>query len=159
MLSTSHYLCEVRFVLPFIFCTLIFSVFSQRQQGLITDNYDEISDNTPITPVPDIIQADSIITSKTKESKFDNWDFATYEYWPVLGAYNDIRWAEELQSRLTTNIGITTTIKSIPGVSKYYVTLGQANSVSEAKEIQKILDIPRVNQELNGSLWWKKINI
>ena len=135
------------------------SVFAQRQQGMITDNYDEISDNTPITPVPEIIQADSIITSKTKESKFDNWDFATYEYWPVLGAYNDIRWAEELQSRLTTNIGITTTIKSIPGVSKYYVTLGQANSVSEAKEIQKILDIPRVNQELNGSLWWKKINI
>ena len=155
MLSTSHYLCEVRFVLPFIFCTLIFSVFAQRQQGMITDNYDEISDNTPITPVPDIIQADSIITSKTKESKFDNWDFATYEYWPVLGAYNDVRWAEELQSRLKTNIGITTTIKSIPGASKYYVTLGQANSVSEAK---KILDIPRVNKELNGSLWWKKIN-
>ena len=131
------------------------SVFAQQQQGKITDNYDKISDNTPATPVPDIIQAESIITSKTKESKFDNWDFAMYEYWPVLGAYNDVRWAEELQSRLTTNIGITTTIKSKPGVSKYYVTLGQANSVSEAK---KILDIPRVNKELNGSLWWKKIN-
>ncbi|MFT6745467.1 MAG: hypothetical protein ACJAR8_002028, partial [Bacteroidia bacterium] len=39
MLSTSHYLCQVRFVLPFIFCTLIFSVFAQRQQGMITDNY------------------------------------------------------------------------------------------------------------------------
>lgn len=128
-----------------------------KYKGCI-DAPDEISDNTPITPVPDIIQADSILKPKTKESKFDNWDFATYEYWPVLGAYNDVRWAEELQSRLTTNIGITTTIKSIPGASKYYVTLGQANSLSEAKEIQKILDIPRVNQELNGSLWWKKIN-
>ena len=155
MLSTSHYLCKVRLVLSFIFCTLMVSVFAQQQQGKITDNYDKISDNTPATPVPDIIQAESIITSKTKESKFDNWDFAMYEYWPVLGAYNDVRWAEELQSRLTTNIGITTTIKSKPGVSKYYVTLGQANSVSEAK---KILDIPRVNKELNGSLWWKKIN-
>ena len=90
-------------------------------------------------------------------TKFDSWDFETYEYWPVLGAYNDIRWAEELSNRLNTKLGIATTLKNIPGASKHYVTLGQASSIEEAKRIQKILDIPRVNTELNGSLWWKKV--
>ncbi|MDA8885972.1 DUF5723 family protein [Bacteroidia bacterium] len=96
-------------------------------------------------------------TSNENPSKFDTWDFDTYEYWPVLGAYNDIRWAEELQNRLNIKLRVTTTIKTIPGVSKYYITLGEARTLKEAIVIQKILDIPVVNQELNGTLWWKKV--
>jgi hypothetical protein len=90
-------------------------------------------------------------------SKFDNWDFTTYDYWPVLGAYNDIRWAEELQERLKQKLDIDVTIKTIPGVSKYYITLGQAATIDEAIAIQKVIDRPDVNKELNGSLWWKKV--
>jgi hypothetical protein len=97
------------------------------------------------------------VINRDKINKFDNWDFVTYEYWPVLGAYNDVRWAEELQTRLNTNLNINATLKTIPGVSKYYVTLGQANSLAEALAIQKTLDIPKVNKELNGTLWWKKV--
>ena len=93
----------------------------------------------------------------TDSSKFENWNFASYEYWPVLGAYNDIRWAQELQLRLKNKLNVTVGIETIPGVSKYYVTLGKAKSIAEAQEIQKILDIPAVNNELNGSLWWKKV--
>ncbi len=90
-------------------------------------------------------------------SKFDNWDFSNYEYWPVLGAYNDIRWAEELQSRLEDKIGIITTIKLIPGVSAYYITMGKAKTKVDAIEIQKVLIALNVNDELNGSVWWKKV--
>jgi hypothetical protein len=110
-----------------------------------------------ITPKDTISQTDQPKEVDDVGSKFDNWDFTTYEYWPVLGAYNDVRWAEELQARLNTKLSINTTIKAIPGVSKYYVTLGQAKSLREAKEIQKTLDIPAVNKELNGSPWWKKV--
>jgi hypothetical protein len=91
------------------------------------------------------------------QSKFDNWDFVTYEYWPVLGAYNELRWAVELQGRLLEKLDIEVTIKTIPGVSKYYITLGEASTREEAIEIQKILDRPDVNSELNGTLWWKKV--
>ena len=98
-----------------------------------------------------------VVKTPPEASKFDNWDFETYEYWPVLGSYNDIRWAEELKNRLNLKLGINTTLKSIPGISKHYVTLGQANSIEDAKRIQSILDIPIVNAELNGTLWWKKV--
>jgi hypothetical protein len=92
-----------------------------------------------------------------EESTFENWDFKTYAYWPVLGAYNDLRWAEELQLRLNTKLKINAMLKTIPGASKYYVTLGQAVSLKEAEEIKKVLDIPIVNRELNGTVWWKKV--
>lgn len=92
-----------------------------------------------------------------KPTKFDEWDFATYEYWPVLGAYNELRWAEELETRLNNKLNTKVTIRTMPGVSSYYVTLGKAASRQEALEIQKILDRPEVNDELNGKLWWKKV--
>ncbi|PCJ66104.1 MAG: hypothetical protein COA58_08510 [Bacteroidetes bacterium] len=117
-----------------------------------------------IIPKKDAVPKDTIVlnqksTKKADEeaSKFDNWDFTTYEYWPVLGAYNDLRWAEELQSRLNSKLDINTTVKTIEGLSKYYVTLGRASSMEEAEKIQNILDTPRINKELNGSLWWKKV--
>lgn len=103
---------------------------------------------------------DNLSDSKTtisESSRFDKWDFETYEYWPVLGAYNDPRWAEELQVRLKSKLGIDVTVKTIPGISKYYVTLGEANTINEAKRIQEILKQPAVNEELNGSMWWKKV--
>ena len=99
----------------------------------------------------------SEVETKKDSSKFENWDFVSYEYWPVLGAYNDIRWAQELQVRLKEKLNITVGIETIPGISKYYVTLGKAKNLTQAQEIQKILDIPQVNNELNGSLWWKKV--
>jgi hypothetical protein len=95
--------------------------------------------------------------TQEEPSKFDAWDFDTYAYWPVLGAYNELRWAEELEKRLIDKLNVQVTIKTIPGVSNYYVTLGQASTKQEAIEIQKILDRPEVNKELNGSLWWKKV--
>jgi hypothetical protein len=110
------------------------------------------------------LPADTVISNTPQNlitvveiNKFDTWDFEIYEYWPILGAYNDERWVNELQIRLNTNLNLNTSIKTIPGISKYYVTLGQANSLSEAVAIQKILNIPAVNQELNGTVWWKKV--
>lgn len=129
----------------------------EQFEGCVTK---QVEDQLPTDDIPtiDTITTDKPITEDAKNaSKFDSWDFATYEYWPVLGAYNDPRWAEELQNRLNTKLNINTTVKTIPGVSKYYVTLGQATTLAEAKEIQKLLDKPSINQELNGSLWWKKV--
>ncbi|NNJ56835.1 MAG: SPOR domain-containing protein, partial [Bacteroidia bacterium] len=99
----------------------------------------------------------SEIKTASDSSKFANWDFEYYEYWPVVGAYNDIRWAQELQSRLKDKLNVSAEIKTIEGISKYYVTLGKAKSKAEAKNIQEIIDIPSINNELNGSLWWKKV--
>lgn len=97
------------------------------------------------------------LDDKSMSSKFKDWDFNKYEYWPVLGAYNDMRWAAELQQRLNDKLAIPFTIKTIPGVSKYYVTLGKAATLEQAIAIQKVLDRPNVNSELNGKLWWKKV--
>jgi hypothetical protein len=109
--------------------------------------------------------SEDTITSNSPEKKakakeittFDNWDFETYEYWPVLGSYSNERWADELQIRLNTKLNLNTTTKTFPSESKYYVTLRQANSLSEAVAIQKILNTLAVNQELNGTVWWKKV--
>jgi hypothetical protein len=109
----------------------------------------------PPSPIKDTVKV--VEPKETSFSKFDNWDFDTYEYWPILGAYNDVRWAYELQDRVKAQTGLSTTIQTIPGASKHYVTLGKATSIQEAKQIQSTLDLPAVNNELNGKIWWKKV--
>lgn len=90
-------------------------------------------------------------------AELEDWDFDSYVYWPVLGSYNEMKWAKELQARLNRKFNLGAEINTIAGMSKYYVTLGKAKTLEEVERTESLLDLSAVNNELNGKLWWKKV--
>lgn len=102
-------------------------------------------------------QQDPSVIKDIISDKFEQFDFEIFEYWPVVGAYNDLRWALELKNRLNAKFDLKAEIKTIKGESKYYVLLGEAKNSIEAKKLEEKWKNEAINKELNGQLWWKKV--
>ncbi|MFT4522435.1 MAG: hypothetical protein ACI8ZN_001385 [Bacteroidia bacterium] len=94
---------------------------------------------------------------KTVADVVEVMNFAAYDYYLILGAYQNKELADLLVRRLNKEAVVLTYIYFDEEKQINYVTFGRATSRIRAFDQLKTLDNPGVNLLINGHVWWKKV--
>ncbi len=87
----------------------------------------------------------------------DVMNFEDYDYYLILGVYENKLLADVLVRRLNREAKVMTYIYLDEVNNLNYVTFGRAIGTEMAIEQLSQLDKPKVNHLINGHVWWKKV--
>lgn len=110
------------------------------------------------------VKPEPIIPVKPKPDKpltpgevIDYMEFGIYDYYLILGVYENKLLADALVKRLNREAGVLTYIYFDESNNLNYVTFGRATGEELARSQLSNLDKPSVNNLINGHVWWKKV--
>jgi tetrahydromethanopterin S-methyltransferase subunit G len=93
----------------------------------------------------------------TLEEVIDVMDFDKYDYYLILGVYENKLLADLLVKKLYAQAGVRSYIYFDESNRYNYVTFGRSTSKKAALDQLKKLDKPSVDALINGHVWWKKV--